>query len=149
VLIHQRQNPIYKTIADQLEELVRRWKEREIEYKELFNEESKIIGFIEEKEQEREKLKFSQFEFGIFSILEIHLKEEKKSKLGEFVGEIVNMIKEDLIENWRENPTLRQNIERKLRDFALDLKKDYKLTYDEFDIFHKELASFINDYAEG
>ena len=149
VLIHQRQNPIYKTIADQLEELVRRWKEREIEYKELFNEESKIIGFIEEKEQEREKLKFSPFEFGIFSILDVYLKEENKNKLREFVGEIVNMIKEDLIENWQENPMLRQNIERKLRDFALDLKKDYKLTYDEFDIFHKELASFISDYAEG
>jgi len=149
VLVHQNQNPIYKTIADQLEELIRRWKEREIEYKELFNEESRIIGFIEEKEQEREKLKFSQFEFGIFSILDVHLKEENKNKLREFVGEIINTIREDLIESWQENPTLRQNIERKLRSFALKLKKDYKLTYDEFDILHKELVSFIKDYAQG
>jgi len=126
VLVDQNRNPIYKTIVDQLEELIRRWKEREIEYKELFNEESKIIGFIEEKEQEREKLQFSPFEFGIFSILDVHLKEENKNKLREFVGEIVDMIKEDLIENWQENPTLRQNIERKLRSFALKLKKDYK-----------------------
>ncbi len=149
VLVDQNRNPIYKTIADQLEELIKRWKEREIEYKELFNEENKIIDFIEEKEQEREKLKFSPFEFGIFSILDVHLKEENKNKLREFVGEIVNMIKEDLIENWQENSTLRQNIERKLRSFALKLKKDYKLTYDEFDTFHKELVSFIKDYAQG
>jgi len=147
VLVDQNQNPIYKTIVDQLEELIRRWKEREIEYKELFNEESKIIGFIEEKKQEREKLKLSQFEFGMFSILNMHLKEENKSKLREFVGEIINTIKEDLIENWQENPTLRQKIERKLRSFALKLKKDYKLTYDEFDALHKELVSFIKDYA--
>lgn len=148
VLVHQRQNPIYKTIVDQLEELIRRWKEREIEYKELFREESKLIGFIEEKEKEREKLKFSPFKFGILSILSKHLKEENKSQLREFVGGIIDTIKEDLIENWRENPTLRQNIERKLRGFTLKLKKDYKLTYDEFDILHKELVSFINDYAE-
>jgi type I restriction enzyme R subunit len=149
VLVHQRQNPIYKTIADQLEELIRRWKEREIEYKELFREESKIIGFIEEKEQEREELKFSPFEFGILSLLNIHLREENKSKLREFVGEIISLIKEDLIENWQENPMLKQNIERKLRSFALKLKKDYGLTYDEFDTLHKELVAFINDYARG
>jgi type I restriction enzyme R subunit len=149
VLIHQRQNPIYKTIADRLEELIRRWKERKIEYKELFKEESKIIGFIEKKEQEREELKFSPFEFGMLSLLNIHLKEENKSKLREFVGGIISLIKEDLIENWQENPMLKQNIERKLRSFALRLKKDYRLTYDEFDTLHKELVAFINDYAEG
>jgi len=148
VLVHQRQNPIYKTIADQLEELIRKWKEREIEYKELFKEESKIIDFIEKKEQEREELKFSPFEFGMLSLLNIHLKEENKSKLREFVGEIISLIKEDLIENWQKNPMLKQNIERKLRTFALKLKKDYRLTYDEFDTLHKELVSFIKDYAE-
>ncbi len=148
VLVHQRQNPIYKTITDQLEELIRRWKEREIEYKELFKEESKIIDFIGKKEQEREELKFSPFEFGMFSLLNIYLKEENKSKLRELVGEIISLIKEDLIENWQENPMLKQNIERKLRTFALKLKKDYSLTYDEFDALHKELVAFINDYAE-
>ena len=37
---------------------------KEIEYKELFN--VKIIGFIEEKEKEREKLKSSQFDLEYF-----------------------------------------------------------------------------------
>ena len=41
-----------------------------------------------------------------FSLLDVHLKEENKNKLREFVGEIVNMINEDLIDNWQENPNV-------------------------------------------
>lgn len=54
VLVHQRQNPVYKTIVDQLEELIRRWEERKIEYKELLSEEDKIFSFIKEREKEKD-----------------------------------------------------------------------------------------------
>jgi len=147
VLVHQSRNPIYKTIMEQLKELIRRWKEREIEFQELFKEENKLLSFIEEKEKERKDLNFSPFEFGIFTILNKRLRDKDINKLKEFVMAIIENIKEDLIENWIENPTLRQNIERKLRSFALLIKKSYELTYNDFDSFHKELVSFINDYA--
>ncbi|MCL4417243.1 MAG: DUF3387 domain-containing protein [Actinobacteria bacterium] len=147
VLVHQGKNPVYKTILEQLKELIRKWKEREIEYRELFKEENRLISFVEEKEKERKDLNFNPFEFGIFTILNRRLKDKNIDHLRGFVKEIIKTIQEDLIENWYENPTLRQNVERKLRNFALVIKKAYKLTYDEFDSFHKELVSFINDYA--
>lgn len=149
IIVDQRKNPVYKTILDHLEELIKRWQERKIEYKELFQEENKIIDFIEEKENERKELHLEPFEFGMLSLLSQHLPEKNQTKLREFINEIINTIKEDLIENWRENPTLKQNIERKLRIFTLKLKKEYNLAYDEFDKLHKDLISYINYYAEG
>jgi len=149
VIVDQRKNPVYKTILDHLEELIKKWQERKIEYQELFQEENKIIDFIQEKEDERKELNLEPFEFGMLSLLNQRLPEKNQTKLREFINEIINTIREDLIENWRENSTLKQNIERKLRVFTLELKKEYKLTYDEFDKLHKDLVFYINDYAQG
>jgi len=149
IIVDQEKNPVYKTILDRLEELIKKWQERKIEYQELFREENKIIDFIQEKENERKELNLEPFEFGMLSLLSQHLPEKNQTKLRGFINEIMNTIEEDLIENWRENPTLKQNIERKLRIFTLKFKKEYGLTYDGFDKLHKELVSYINDYARG
>jgi len=147
VLVHQKNNPIYKTIIDQLENLIKRWQERRIDYQELFGAEEKIVGFLQDQEKEREELNLSPFEFGILSILERKLK-TGKNRLLKDVRNIIELIEEDLIENWRENPILKQNIEKNTRTYLLGLKKDYGLSYEEFDDFHKELISFINDYGK-
>jgi len=147
VLVEQRQNPAYRSIVDRLNELIRKWKERKIDYRELLNEEEKIIGVVESNEKKREELDLSHFDFGLLLTLQENLKEREEEKVRSFVSDITALIKEDLIENWQENPTLRQNIERKIREYLLRLKQEYELSYDEFDSLHKKLVSFINDYG--
>jgi len=147
ILVHQRNNPVYKTIIDQLEDLIKKWQERRINYQELFNAEGEIIKFLQKQEKERKGFNLSPFEFGMLSLLEEKLK-TAKNKLSKYVKNILALIEEDLIENWRENPILKQNIARKTRTYLLDLKREYGLSYEEFDALHKELISFINDYAK-
>jgi len=146
-LVEQNRNPIYRSILDQLNELVRKWKERKINYQELLKEETDLIEAIEENERKREKLDLSQFDYGILLILKDNFKNEQEEALRHNVIEIKDLIQEDLIENWQENPTLRQNIERKIREYLLKLKQVYNLSYEEFDSLHKKLVAFIREYG--
>jgi len=148
VLVEQRRNPVYRSILDQLNELIRKWKEREIDYQQLLEEETTLIKIVEDNDKKREELNLTHFDYGILLTLQENLKkEENKEKLKKFVEEMKNLIKEDLIENWQENPNLKQNIERKIREYLLKLKQDYKLNYEEFDSLHRKLISFIRDYG--
>ena len=148
VLVEQKQNPIYRSIMDQLNELIRKWKEREMDYQQLLKEEEALIRAVEDNEKKREEFNLTRFDYGILLTLQENLKkEENKEKLKKFVEEMKNLIREDLIENWQENSTLRQNIERKTREYLLKLKQDYELSYEEFDSLHKKLVSFIKNYG--
>lgn len=148
VLVEQHKNPIYHSILDQLNELVKKWKERRIDYQELLKEEGVIIKSIKENERKRERLALRRFDYGILLILESNLEKEKDwKKLKKFTIDIRNLISQDLIENWQENPTLRQNIERKIREYLLLLKQKYHLSYNQFDSLHKKLVVFIRNYG--
>jgi len=147
VLVHQKQNPVYRSIIDQLIELIRKWKEREINYQELLKEENEIIKVIETQDEERKSLDLNQFDFGLFLILRDFLKEKNEGEFKTFIKDMKDLIEEDLIENWQENPTLKQNIERKIREYLLQLKQKYSLSYEEFDSLHKKIITFINDYG--
>ncbi|MCX8083219.1 MAG: HsdR family type I site-specific deoxyribonuclease [bacterium] len=143
VLVEKSKNPIYKSIADRVTELIKRWKERQIDIETLFQEEKKIITEIEEREKEKTKLKFDNFDYGIFMILKEQIKEEVKS----WVPMIKDAIKEDMIDGWVENPALKQNIEKKMRNICIDIKNRYNLSYEQFDTLHKRLFEFIKEYG--
>ncbi|HOL22198.1 MAG TPA: HsdR family type I site-specific deoxyribonuclease [bacterium] len=147
VLVEKLKSPAYKSIAERVENLIRQWKERKFDTELLFEEEKGIIREIERVEIEKENLGFDDFDYGIFSILKDDIKEKERMKIKEYVEEIRKLIKEDMIENWMENPALKQNIERKTREFCLKLKNAYGLSYETFDLLHKKLTDFIKEYA--
>ena len=148
VLVEQRRNPIYRSIMDQLNELIKRWKEREIDYKTLLENEESFIRVIKNHEKNRRELNLDRFDYGILLVLQRDLRNKASRKeIKKIVQETESLIKEDLIENWQENPTLKQDIERKLREYLLKVKQDYGLSYEEFDSLHQKLMRFIKDYA--
>ena len=148
VLVEQKHNPIYRSIMDQIEELIKKWREREIDYKQLLEKEGLLIKIVKDNEKKRKELDLSRFDYGVLLILQENLKKKvTEEKVKKFVEEMKKLIKEDLIENWQENPTLRQNIERKTREYLLRIKQDYELSYEEFDSLHKKLVEFINNYG--
>ncbi len=146
VLVEQKHNPAYMNLVDKINELIKQWKERKIDYIKLFDEESKIIIAIKSNEEKRKILNLNKFDYGMFVILKRLIKENDEI-LKEITEKIKSFIKDDLVENWQENPILRQNIERKTREYLLEIKLKYNLTYEEFDLLHQELIKFIQDYG--
>lgn len=148
ILVEKRNTPVYMSIVDRLKDLIRKWKEKKIDITGLWEEDEELIKEVNEIEKRRENLGLSEFEFGIFIILKEFLKNKSDEYLKEIVEEIKNLIKDDLIENWRENKSLKLSIERKTREYLLEVKNKNKLSYEEFDTLHRQIISYINEYSD-
>lgn len=146
ILVDQRNNPIYTSLIGKVDELVRQWKEKKIDYLKLFNEENTIIKLIKVNEEKRKQIGLSNFDYGIFLILSKNIK-IKDDLILQITKKIKDIIKDDLIENWLENPILKQNIERKTREYLLDITLQYSLSYENFNILHQDLVNFIEEYG--
>ncbi|HXK44640.1 MAG TPA: HsdR family type I site-specific deoxyribonuclease [bacterium] len=145
ILVEKSKDPVYRSIADRVKDLVRKWKERQIDIDVLFSEEKKIAKDIEEMEKEKNRLVFDNFQYGIYLILKNEIK--RPEDINEYVREITNSIKEYMIDGWIENSALRQNIERKTREICLKMKNNYGIEYERFDLLHKKIVEFIKDYG--
>ncbi len=148
ILVHQGYNPVYRSIAETIEELVRKWRERRIDYEELADEERKIVNYIEKQEKTRGELKLTPFEFSLLLVLEEKIKTKDRKDLVNLTRELISDIRDILIiDDWQENPVLRQNVLRKSREYVVNIKQDYELSVEEMDDLHKKLVEIIQNYG--
>lgn len=145
VLVEQNKNPIYKSIAEKVEELVRKWKMREIDYKMLYKEVSEIQKDVLKKEKEKERLRFSPLEYGIFMNLREIIKNEKSAI--QATKELEEKISKFMLEDWINQPALRQKVLREVRTFMRGLKGKYGLSYEKFEKVYEDLKSVIENYG--
>jgi len=145
ICILKEKNPIYKSIAEKVKELVEKWQEKEIDVLELATSIDEILKYIDEKEKERAKTKLSGMEFGIKVILEKGIRMESK-EVENLAMAIYEKIKDNLYSGWNQNPATLKLIERKIREFLSEIRSEYKLSYDEFDRLHKEVYDFVENY---
>jgi len=133
-------NPLYKSVAERVKELIKKWKEGKIEIDSLRIELENILNYIEEKE--KEAIKLNEIEFGIKIVLEKNEK-IKKENIEEMSKEIYEEIKNLLFQNWNKNPTISREVSRKIREYLTKIRPIYNLSYEEFDNLHQEIFDFI------
>lgn len=145
VIVEQNKNPIYKDIANKVEELLKKWKLREIDYKLLYEEVLDIQKEILEKEREKERLKLSPLEYGIFMNLKVIIKNENGAV--EATKKLKERISKYMFEGWNDHPVLQQKVFRELRIFMRELKGKYNLPYEKFERVYQDLKSIIENYG--
>jgi type I restriction enzyme R subunit len=138
-------NPVYKSIAERVKELIEKWQKDEIDYSSLGIEIEKILAYIEEKEREKEKTKLNELEFGIKLILE-NCEKIKKEESENIAKEIYKKIEPLLSSGWSKNPALLREVSGKIRGYLAEIRTKYNLTYEEFDKLFQEVFDFVSTY---
>ena len=143
----KEKNPIYKTIAERVRELIEKWEKDLIDLNIIQFEIEGILNYIEEKEREREASGLNELEFGFKLILEKYSQIERND-IYNVVKEMFNKIKGYLvIPNWNKNPHLLKAIESDIRKFlAFQIRPKYRLTKDDYERLHKEITDFLINY---
>lgn len=140
-------NPIYKSIADRVKELVEKWQKNEISIEELGVEVEKIISYIEEKEEERKMIGLNDVEFGIKLILENKI-QATENEIEDWVRKIYKRISDKLYENWHKNPAIVREVEKYIRDILVEMRGAYQFSYEEFDDLHKKIFDYVYKNAK-
>ncbi|MCX7832152.1 MAG: HsdR family type I site-specific deoxyribonuclease [Actinobacteria bacterium] len=142
VILIGDKNPVYKSIAERVRLLVKKWQEDEISNEQLGIEVDSLISFINDKEDERKKYGLNDKEFAIKLFLESIIKQETH-ELMELSKSLCKRIESKLYRDWNKNPAKVQEVSKEIREFLIDIRGKYGLSYEEFDRLHKEIFEFI------
>jgi type I restriction enzyme R subunit len=145
ICILKGRNPIYKSIAQRVRELVERW-QGGVDIMELSGEIDRVLDYINEKEVEREQKKLDDVEFGIKLIFEDSLS-FVSGEAERLAKEVYAVVKGNLYSGWNQNPAIKKLVERKVREFLAEIKPKYKISYEQYDKLHKQIFELILDYA--
>jgi len=137
-----RKNPIYKSIAEKVRELIRKWEEDEIDIAKLGVEVEKILEYVMEKEKEKESTELNEIEFGTKLVLE-KCEKVKKEDVEKIAKQIFEKIQNNLFLDWNKNPAITREVSRKIREYLAEIRQNYNLTYEEFDKLHQEIFDYI------
>jgi type I site-specific restriction-modification system R (restriction) subunit len=145
ICVISSKNPIYKSIAERVKELIEEWQRDEIDYISLRNQIGNILVYIEEKEREKEKTKLNELEFGIKLILENCGKIRKKDSES-IAKEIYKEIEPLLSSGWSKNPALSKEVQAKIRGYLSKIRTKYNLRCEKFDKLFQEIFDFVSKY---
>ena len=145
VLVERHRNPVYESLVDRVERLVKLWKEKTREYELLYKEGVKIIEEINRRRERQKKLNFNDLEYDI--LLKLENKFGPKEELTQEVKNLAENLKKYMFPGWISQITVKKDIERELRRFARKLKVTYGLTMAEMEKLHKLLLDSVWNYG--
>jgi len=146
VLVEQTASPVFRSVFEKVEELVRKWREKAVDYQELYDSGVKIVGELKDKQKKKKELDLNDWEFGIYEAVLQKVKNDKKSLA--LAKDIYNSIKENIISGWEGQAVLRQNVFRIIREKIRKLKATQGLSLEEIDLLSQNIFESLEKYAK-
>lgn len=146
VLVEKHRNPVYESLAEKVERILKLWKEKTKDYERIYNDGADVINKIEQLSQRQKKIGFSDMEYSFLLGLEKEFGED--IELEEDVKELSERLKGHIFENWAAQRTARKIVEREVRRFVRRYIKRYGLKLDEIDSLHQNLMEKVTNYGK-
>lgn len=137
VLVDRARNPIYESIADKVERILKNWEERKKANKDIYEELKQAIGEFNESGGRQKKLKLTNLEYYTLLILEKHL--EKDEKLVEDAKELIQSISDKRFKGWTLQKSAVKDIGRTIRKSI----RKYKISTTERDKIYEDIIKTL------
>lgn len=145
ILVERQKNPVYESLADKVERLLKLWKEKTKDFEKIYKEGLNIIKQMEILEKRQKELGFDKMEYSLLLLLEKRF--GKDDILIEDVKELSTIIEETIFPGWISQPTARKNIERILRKFIRRYIQRYNLKLEDLEEIYGGLVDYVREYA--
>lgn len=150
VLVDKHKNPIYESLIERVEALVKKWRER-IKEKESVTEElneaqsisDEIVGI--QKSQSELGLTDAQMAFWLKIKTSLNIDVDKE--LLNSMKDLFDELNKEMIPGWSKNTELRKSIDTKLRQFIfVKVKTKYPMTLEKINEIHKGISDKLVNY---
>lgn len=146
ILVDRYRNPIYESVADKVERILKLWKEKTKDFEEIYIKGTEILREIEEKSRRKKELGLSDLEYSILLYFEDNFGETEHFK--EEIERFYQRIKEEYIfPGWISQASIRKKIERETRRFARQYVKKNGLKYEKIEEIYRELIKRVETYG--
>lgn len=145
VLVDRYKNPVYESLADRVEKLLKMWKEKTEEYGRMYGEGAEIIEEMQKLSKRQRDLGFSDVEYSMLLTLEERL--GRNDDLINDIRELSQTLKPYTFRNWVHQVTARKTVEREVRRFVRRYAKKYGLEKGELDQLYEKLIENVKNYG--
>ena len=145
VLVEKHKNPVYETITDRVERILKLWKERTKDYEKIYKEGIAAIQEINKLEARQKDLGFTDLQYSMLLALEKKFTEDP-----ELVRDIQNLssqIEQHMFPGWYLQKTARKNIERDARRFLRRYVRRHKIKLAELEELYQKVMDSVKNYA--
>lgn len=147
VLVERNQTPVYMSLLDRVEKLVKAWREKTKDYERLYREGVEILHEIQRLGNRQKELGFSDMEYAVLLVLEEKL--GPRDELVARVRKLSNKIRPLLLPGWVAQSSLHKKVEQEVRSFVRKLKTDYGIRLDEMNRLYDLLMERIENFSLG
>ncbi len=144
VLVEKYKNPVFESIADKVEGIVKAWREKTKSLEEIYKESKEVLNSLPNLVERQKKLGFSDLQYSILLKLEKQNKIKNKTQLPEDVKKLYGFIKDLLFPGWSIQSTARKKVGQEIRRF---LRKYKELKFEERDKLYKEIMESVERYG--
>jgi type I restriction enzyme R subunit len=146
VLTDKHRNPIYESLADKVERILRLWREKVKDYEQILREGAAVFDEINKLEARRTQLEFDELQYSILLTLENRFKSQ--NTLIDETRELTQKIRSHMYRNWPTQPTARKDVERELRTYLRKYVKTQDLTLADLEALHRRLMEIVEQHGD-
>jgi len=145
ILVDRHQTPVYESILERVEKIIRAWKEKSKDYEAIYRDGAAIIREMQNLDAERIKLGLSEFEYSMF--LKIEKMWGTDPGLGDDIRQLSEELKKSMFPGWISQVSAKKSIEQEIRRFIRRYGKQKAKTIEEIDHVYLQLIESVKNYA--
>ena len=145
VLVEKYKNPVYETLTEKVQRILKLWKERTKDLKKIYLEGLQIIDEINKLTARQKEMNFSDLEYSMLLVFEKELGSD--TRLVKDIQELSNLIQRHMFSGWFLQKTARKNIERDVRRFLRRYVRRYGIKLNEMDELYQQIMENVKTYG--
>jgi len=145
IIIDKKRSPIYETLAEKVEHILKLWKAKTKDFERIYNESAQIFQEIQQLQSRQKQLAFTDLQYSILLNLEKPLGTEKT--LTSDVQELTNLLQPTMFKGWQYQQTARKTIEREIRKYLRKYIKQKLITLPEMNQLYQKILESVKTYG--
>lgn len=145
VLVDRHQTPVYESLLERVEKIIRAWKEKSRDYEAIYRDGAAIIREMQALDAERMRLGLSDLEYSM--VLKIEKLWGPDPELIDDIKQLSEELKKTMFPGWVSQISAKKNVEQEIRRFTRRSGKQKGKTIDEIDQLYLQLIESVKNYA--
>jgi type I restriction enzyme R subunit len=145
IIVDKTRNPIYETLTEKVERILKLWKEKTKDFDKIYNEGTKIIEEINKLQSRQKQLAFTDLQYSILLTMEKTLGTDKNLK--QDTQELTAQLQPHMFKGWQYQQTTRKTIEREIRKYLRKYIKQHSLTLADLEQLYQKIVESVKTYG--
>jgi type I restriction enzyme R subunit len=146
IVVEKERSPIYETLAERVDKLLKLWKQRTKNYDQIYAEGIQILQQRNRLENRRNQLNFNALQYSLLLTLEKQF--GTNPSLIEDIKELTKLLQPLTFKDWQTQPTARKKVERQIRTYTRKYIKQRKLKLDQLEELYQKMMQNVKTYAQ-